>query len=238
LTLLSDGSRPGCDAHPRWRPSDRLAKVSLALRFRPSPVLARPSIGRAAFAAGPELGGSLETTPSIIFAMQAGDPHAQASRSRGVLADVVPLGDTRAMDPSRLIRVDSAVFADALFLIGQAWVKRAAGDVPGAAADLAAAMRLLPEGGVELITGMIEGGDLPEPSQDPDGMDAWLERCRQAGAGDLRLTVVRAARPVPAPPPPPQVESEADFLKRLSQIRADAEARQEAARARPASRPR
>jgi hypothetical protein len=37
--------------------------------------------------------------------------------------------------------------------------------------------------------------------------------------------------PPPAPATPPrQAESEADFLKRLSRIRADAEARQEAAR--------
>jgi hypothetical protein len=128
------------------------------------------------------------------------------------------------MDPSRIIRVDSAAFADALFLIGQAWVKRAAGDLPGAAVDLAAAMQLVPDGGVELITGMIEGGDLPEPSTDPAEMDAWLERCRQAGAGDLRLTVLRAPQP-PPPAPPPQVESDADFLKRLSKIRADAEAK-------------
>jgi hypothetical protein len=58
-------------------------------------------------------------------------------------------------------------------------------------------------------------------------MGAWLERCRQAGAGDLRLTVVRAAPPAPVPPAC-QVESEADFLKRLSRIRAEAEARQAA----------
>ena len=126
--------------------------------------------------------------------------------------------------------MDSAAFADALFLIGQAWIKRDAGDVPGAAEDLAAAMALVPDGAVELITGMIEGGDLPEPSPDPDAMEAWLERCRQAATGDLRLTVVRAVparREVPAPPSR-RVESEADFLKRLSRIRAEAEARQAA----------
>ena len=123
------------------------------------------------------------------------------------------------MDPSRLVRVDSAVFADALVLIGHAWIKRGAGDIPGAAVDLYEAMRLLPEGGTELITGMIERGELPEPSPDPDAMEAWLERCRQAAAGDLKLTIVRAA------PEQPPVESEADFLKRLHRMVVEGEAK-------------
>jgi hypothetical protein len=144
------------------------------------------------------------------------------------------------MDRARLTRIEGAVFADCLFLIGQAWVKRDAGDVRGAAEDLAAARALVPDGAVELIMSMIEAGDLPEPSADPDAMEAWLERCRQAGAGDFKLTVSErpAAPKPPAPPPPPrQVESEEDFLKRLSQIRAEAEARQAARQGHPRPRP-
>ena len=130
------------------------------------------------------------------------------------------------MDRARVTRVDGAVFADALFLIGQAWVKRDAGDVRGAGEDLASAMALVPDGTAELILGMIEAGDLPEPGAGPAAMDAWLEHCRQAGAGDFRLTSVRPSAFLKAPAAPPrQVESEADFLKRLPQIRADAEAR-------------
>jgi hypothetical protein len=133
------------------------------------------------------------------------------------------------MDRARVTRVDGAVFADALFLIGQAWVRRDAGDVRGAAEDLAAAMVLVPDGTVELIMSMIEIGDLPEPSADLDAMAAWLESCRQAGAGDFKLTVTeRPAVPKTLATPPRQVESETDFLKRLSRIRADAEARQAA----------
>ncbi len=143
------------------------------------------------------------------------------------------------MDRARLTRIDGAVFADCLFLIGQAWVKRDTGDVQGAAEDLAAATALVPEGAVELILSMIEAGELPEPSADPDQMDAWLERCRQAGAGDFKLTVSeRPAAPPRAPAlAPRQVESEEDFLKRLSKIRAEAEARQAARQGRPRPRP-
>jgi hypothetical protein len=134
------------------------------------------------------------------------------------------------MDRSRLLRVDSAALADALFLIGQAWVKRNAGDVAGATEDLAAALALVPDGTVDLILGLIDSGEWPQPSNDPDEMDAWLERCRLAGAGDIRLTVLRAAPDPPRTAASPPRESEADFLNRLSQIRADAEARQAAAR--------
>ena len=132
------------------------------------------------------------------------------------------------------------VFADCLFLIGQAWVTRALDDERGAAEDLAAAMALVPPGTVEMILGMIEDGDLPEPH--PDAMDDWLESCRQAGAGDFRLTFVRvpAAPPRPQPPalPPRPVESEAEFLVRLRRVRLDAEARMADEQARLARGPR
>jgi hypothetical protein len=102
------------------------------------------------------------------------------------------------------IRVDGAVLADCLFLIGQAWIKRVTGNDRGALADLAAASALVPEGSVELFLGMIEDGDLPEPRA--DDMDAWLERCRMAGAGDLWLTVGRFSGPPEPPAPPPAAE--------------------------------
>lgn len=121
------------------------------------------------------------------------------------------------MDPSRITRVDGAVFADTLFLIGQAWLKRGAGDVDGAAADLAAAMKLVPLEAVEAILFMIEAGGLPEPAPGA-AMDAWLEQCRQAGAGDFRLTL--GYRPAPGR----QVETTAEFLARLARIRAEADA--------------
>ena len=68
---------------------------------------------------------------------------------------------------------------------------------------------------------MIEAGELPEPGPGPEAMDAWLEECRQAGAGDLRLTLGY----MPAAPPAGRSESEADFLARLARIRAEAEAK-------------
>jgi hypothetical protein len=108
------------------------------------------------------------------------------------------------MERAKVTKVDGAAFAD----------------------DLAAAMKLVPDGSVEMIMSFIEAGEWPEPSADPDAMDAWLEHCRLAGAGDFRLTSVRPSAFLKAPAAPPRpVESEADFLKRLSQIRADAEAR-------------
>ncbi len=152
----------------------------------------------------------------------------------GRLANVGGRGDTRVMERAKVIRVDGAVFADCLFLIGQAWLKRDAGDLRGAGEDLAAAMALVPDGSVEMIMSLIESGEWPEPSPDPDAMDAWLERCRLAGAGDLRLIVTEHPAIPSAPVPPPrQVEAEADFLNRLSRIRAEAEARQAAARSLP-----
>ncbi len=120
----------------------------------------------------------------------------------------------------RITKVPGAVFADTLFLIGQAWLKRGSGDIDGAAADLAAAMRLVPLEAVEAILFMIEAGELPEPGPGP-AMDAWLEQCRRAGAGEFRLTFG-----LPAPPAPGRaVESNAEFLARLARIRAEAEAR-------------
>ncbi len=133
------------------------------------------------------------------------------------------------MEGARFTRVNRAVFADCLFLIGQAWVKRAAGDLRGAAEDLTQAVAMVPPGTVEMITGMIEAGEWPEPGPDLEAMDDWLERCRQAGAGELRMTIgeipARPARPVLPAPPPRRVEAEAEFLKRLAQVVADAEAR-------------
>lgn len=49
------------------------------------------------------------------------------------------------MGKARFSRVDGAVFADCLFLVGQAWVRRAAGDAPGADEDLAAPAARCPE---------------------------------------------------------------------------------------------
>ena len=92
-----------------------------------------------------------------------------------------------------LTRVDTAAFADCLFLVGQAWMKRALGDDQGAVEYLADAMVMVPDRTVEMILCMIEDGALPEPV--PGAMDPWLECCRQAGAGELRLTVTRSRLP-------------------------------------------
>ncbi|MGH3191603.1 MAG: hypothetical protein ACRDOU_26785 [Streptosporangiaceae bacterium] len=116
----------------------------------------------------------------------------------------------------RITKVPGAVFADTLFLIGQAWLKRYAGDIDGAAADLAAAMKLVPLEAVETILFMIEAGELPEPAPGA-AMDAWLEQCRQAGAGEFRLTLGQRSASER------QVESTAEFLARLARIRAEAE---------------
>ena len=115
----------------------------------------------------------------------------------------------------RVVKVDPAVLADCMFLIGRAWLERGTGDTDAAAASLAAAMALIPPEGVEAILFMIEAGDLPAPGPGPEALDAWLEQCRQAGAGDLRMTLGR----VPAgldPPAQGQGESEAEFLMRLA----------------------
>jgi hypothetical protein len=59
---------------------------------------------------------------------------------------------------------DGAVLADTLFLIGQAWVKRAAGDIDGGTEDLVAAMELVPPDTVEAILAFITDGTLPAPA--------------------------------------------------------------------------
>jgi len=99
---------------------------------------------------------------------------------------------------------DTAAFADCLFLVGQAWVKRAVGDDQGAVEYLAEAMVMVPDGTVEMILGLIEDRALPEPV--PGAMDPWLECCRQAGAGELRLTAARLPS-APAAPALPRVTS-------------------------------
>jgi hypothetical protein len=131
------------------------------------------------------------------------------------------LGDMRK--DARITRFDGAVLADALFLIGQAWVKLAAGDLRGGDEALAAARELVPPDTIEAITHMIDAGTLPEPGPDPAAMDAWLEQCRLAGAGDWTLTRIM----FPSARELRQEEHEA-FLARLAGIRAQAAARQAA----------
>ena len=87
----------------------------------------------------------------------------------------------------RVVKVDPAVLADTMYLIGRAWLERGAGDVDTAAASLAAAVVLIPPEGVQAILFMIEAGELPEPGPGPEAMDAWLEECRQADAGAVRF---------------------------------------------------
>ena len=141
-------------------------------------------------------------------------------------ADALPTLHTRDMArPVRITRFDGAVLADTLFLAGQAWVKREAGDVDGAAGDLAAAMKLVPADTVEAILGFITDGTLPEPAPGDGGMDAWLETCRQAGAGELE--VIRILFPSAAELA--QEEREA-FFARSDEIRAEAERRRRPAR--------
>ena len=121
---------------------------------------------------------------------------------------------------ARITRFDGAVLADTLFLIGQARVRRDSGDADGAEEDLAAARKLVPADTVEAILNFIEVGTLPEPAAGPGGMDAWLETCRMAGAGELE--VIRILFPSAA-----ELEDEerAAFFARLDEIRADAERR-------------
>ena len=122
--------------------------------------------------------------------------------------------------PVRITRFDGAVLADTLFLVGQAWVKRAAGDVDGGTEDLVAAMELVPPDTVEAILGFITDGTLPAPAPGDGGMDAWLETCRQAGAGELE--VIRILFPSAAEL---AQEERAAFFARLDEIRAEAERR-------------
>jgi hypothetical protein len=117
----------------------------------------------------------------------------------------------------RVVKVDPAVLADCMFLIGRAWLERGARDVDAAVASLAAAMVLVPPEGVQAILFMIEAGELPAPGPGAGAMDAWLEQCRQAGAGDLRLTLGYV--PVaPSLPPEGRHETEAEFLLRLARM--------------------
>jgi hypothetical protein len=102
------------------------------------------------------------------------------------------------------------------YLIGRAWLERGAGDVQGAAASLAAAMALVPPEAVQGILFMIEAGELPEPGPGAEAMDAWLEQCRQAGAGDLRMTLGYVPAAPLAPQPEERPETEAEFLMRLA----------------------
>jgi hypothetical protein len=123
------------------------------------------------------------------------------------------------MEITRYIPVDGAAFADFLFLFGQAWVKRSAGDRAGADEDLADAAALVPPGSVEFFTELIESGEWPEPGPDPEAMIGWLERCRLAGAGDLRLLsgeIIKPDRPD---------SFSAEFAARLAEHCADAERR-------------
>jgi hypothetical protein len=118
------------------------------------------------------------------------------------------------------IKVPGPVFADALFLIGQSWLSLRAGDVNGAGEGLAEAGKLIPLWAVEEILFMIEDGGLPDPSLEA-GSAAWLEKCRQAGAGEFTLVL---GLHTPAEPGRSQ-ETEAEFLAALARTRAEAEAR-------------
>jgi len=70
-----------------------------------------------------------------------------------------------------------------------------------------------PPGGVEAILFMIEAGELPKPGL--GAVEAWLEGCRQAGAGELRMNL--GCVPVaPAAPPGDHVETQAEFLARMA----------------------
>jgi hypothetical protein len=80
-------------------------------------------------------------------------------------------------------------------------------------ASLAAAMTLIPRTAVEAILFLINAGELPEPGLSPKAMDAWLEQCRKAGAGDFRMTLGYI---LAAEPPEGHLETEAEFLARLA----------------------
>jgi hypothetical protein len=120
--------------------------------------------------------------------------------------------------PVRITRVDGAVLADCLFLIGQAMVKLADGDDAGANEDLAAAHKLVPPAGVDEIMRMVLAGEIPPP--DPAAMDDWLEACRMAGSGELVLFRIL----FPSAAELAHEERDA-FLERLTEISAEAERR-------------
>jgi hypothetical protein len=133
---------------------------------------------------------------------------------------------------ARITRFDGAVLADCLFLIGQAWVKFGAGHQAGADEDLYAAERLVPPEGVRAILRMIGAGELPAPGPGPAAMDAWLEACRQAGAGELVLFRIL----FPSAAELAQEEHEA-FLARLDDLVAAANRRMAAGELGPAPPP-
>lgn len=120
----------------------------------------------------------------------------------------------------RISKVDGAALADCMYLIGRAQVKIADGDAAGGNEDLAAARRLVPPGGVEEVMRAIGDGELPAPGTGPDAVDAWLEACRMAGAGDIALVQYF----FPSAAELAKEEREA-FLGRLEELRADAERR-------------
>jgi hypothetical protein len=113
---------------------------------------------------------------------------------------------------------DTVAFADCLFLVGKAWVKRAIGDDQGAVEYLADAMVMVPDGTVEMILCLIEDRALPEPV--PGAMDPWLECCRQAGAGELGLPPSGSRPPWRLPLLPRRhLEAEVAFPGRMSRFR-------------------
>jgi hypothetical protein len=67
---------------------------------------------------------------------------------------------------------------------------------------------------------MVSDGELPAPGPDPDAMDAWLEVCRMAGAGELVLI-----RILSRPRPSWRRRSGKPLFGRLDELRAAAERR-------------
>jgi hypothetical protein len=120
--------------------------------------------------------------------------------------------------PVRITRVDGAVLADCLFLIGQAMVSLQAGDAGGFNEAHAAAEQLVPAAGINEILRMVEAGEIPPP--DPAAMDQWLETCRMAGSGELVLFRIL----FPSAAELAQEERDA-FRERLAEHAADAERR-------------
>lgn len=118
----------------------------------------------------------------------------------------------------RITRVDGAVLADCLYLIGQAMVSLQAGDAAGFNEAHAAAERLVPAAGINEILRMVEAGEIPPP--DPAAMDEWLETCRMAGSGEFVLFRIL----FPSAAELAQEERDA-FRERLAEHAADAERR-------------
>ena len=123
--------------------------------------------------------------------------------------------------PVRITRVDGAVLADCLYLIGQAMVALEAGDADGFNEAHAAAEQLVPAEGINEILRMVEAGKIPPP--DPAGMDEWLEACRMAGSGELVLFRIL----VPSAAEIAREEHEA-FMRRLDEMESDADRRKAA----------